>query len=64
MPPGKPKGDVSILREFFGKLPNQTLADFKKQDCDPLSAEEKRELADLARVEMGLPQLGPLETVN
>ena len=47
-----PKSDIMVLKKFFGMRPGQTsIADFK-HEVDELSSGEKKELADLARIEL------------
>ena len=46
-----PKSDIIVLRDYFKYLPGQTLKEFKNE-IDALTSEEKKELADLARIEL------------
>lgn len=47
------KTPLFILRTFFGKLPNQTLQEFANE-VRMLSLDEKKELVELAAVELGV----------
>lgn len=51
----KPKGQLTVIREYFGALPGQSLMEFA-QECKKLSAADKLELAQGAAINMGLMQ--------
>jgi hypothetical protein len=46
------RSEVAILKEYFGMLPGQSLADFAAE-VKKLSVDEKHELASLAAIELG-----------
>lgn len=51
----KAKGQLTVIREYFGVLPGQKISDFAAE-CKALSEAEKLELAQGAARNLGLTQ--------